>query len=623
MSVITAVFDTESRQESQLRGRRILSRGQVRNGGALIEKQLDRVFLGSRPYAFDAGRRRELFEDPESGGGMVLDGVIDNRRDLAAALGIRAGEPEFDSDARLVFEAYRRWGRSCPSQLVGAFAFALWDAEERGLFCARDPFGVRSLYYTGDGPHFAVASQARQLVEGVPSSLNEEFLVDFLAQGLAVRQPTPFAGVNRLEPGHSLWFDGKRSTTTRYWDPCELTPFSHNDEERYHDEFRELFQQAIRSALEPSTPILCDLSGGLDSSSIACTLGELMAAGRERDGVHTMTFVLERSRDVEEDEWRLEICKRYGFEGHEIAMDDLLMTDLWEAAGHWDEPNTSLFAYPVFRWYAEVAERAGATSVLNGFGGEAVVTSEGPVPVHLADRLFSLRLPSFFRQLRLWRKGLHIPLLNLLAEAVLAPIFSNRYHLLPQKPYEIPKWISPDFAARTDFKRRARVCWCDLECRSRELQRRVERLYRISGFLLRGNLEQAVLVRYPFLHRPLVEFVLRVPFEYKADPVETRKLLRRSMAGLLPERLRSRRAKPSGNPSIYYAFDRQWSSLEPAVRDPLLADLGIVDRSEFQKAMKLARIGHSTHTVPLLCTLALEFWARRVLDVGIDQTRVA
>ena len=622
MSLIIVVVGTESKQEREDLGRRISNRGKLRQGGATSEKSLDRVFFRSRPHRFDGHQRSQLFYDPRSGGAAILDGVLDNRRELADAFGLRSSELDLASDAGLIFEAYRRWGRACSQRLVGPFAFALWDAEKQGLYCARDPFGIRSLFYSDDGPRFAVASQARQLLESLPESLNEEFVVDFLAQGLAVRRATPFTGVHRLQPGHFLWFDGERSTTTRYWDPRELTPFAHDDQRRYHAEFREHLQQAIRGALEPSGPILCDLSGGLDSSSIACTLGEILSeTGRSRD-VRTTTFVLERARDVEEDEWRREICERYGFEGYEISMDDLMMTNIHEAADAWDEPNTSLFSYPVFQWYAEVAERVGAISLLNGMGGEAAVTSEGPVPVHLGDLLFSLRLPSFFRQFVHWRKGLHIPLLNLFTEAVLVPTFGNRYRLLERKKYEIPQWISPEFAARTAYKHRARVCWIDLRCPTRELQRRVERLHRISGFLLRGNLEQALLLRYPFLHLPLVEFALKVPFEYKADPIETRKLLRQGMAGLLPEPLLRRRAKPSGNPSVYHAFDRQWSALEPAFREPLLAELGIIDRSEFQKAMKLARIGHSTHTVPLLCTLALEFWARGVFGVRMEHRRL-
>ncbi len=623
MSVISVVFSAGNPQDRGLRGRRILSRGKIRGGGEAVERRLDRVFLGCRPHGFDAGGGSPLFHDQDSGGGIVLDGVIDNRRDLAAALELEPGGQRLPSDARLVFEAYRRWGRDCCSKLVGAFAFAIWDPREQGLFCARDPFGIRTLYYTEDGSFFAVASQVRQLVENAPDALDEEFLADYLTQGIGVQPRTPFPGICRLESAHALWYDGRRATCTRYWDPRELSPFSHQDEGRFRAEFRELFRESIGCAVKPDTPILCDLSGGLDSSSIACTLGELLASEGETVPVHTMTYILGRRRDAREAEWIAEIRERYGFEGEELIVDDILMSDPWSSADQWDEPDTTLFSYPLFEWYVEVAERVGATSLLSGLGGEAVVGSEGPVPVHLADLLLSLRLPSFFRQLRVWRRGLHMPLINLLAEAVFWPTVSNRYRLMQVRKNEVPAWIAPDFAARTGYKRRALGSWCDLKCPTRELQRRVERLYRISGFLQRGNLEHSMLVRYPFLHLPLVEYVLRVPFEYKSEPIETRKLLRRSMADVLPDRLWRRLLQPTGNPFVYHAFERQWSSLEPVVRDPVLADLGVVDRSEFQRAMKLARIGHSTHTVPLLGTLALEFWARQVLGVEIGTSRVA
>ncbi|HUP21492.1 MAG TPA: asparagine synthase-related protein, partial [Thermoanaerobaculia bacterium] len=355
----------------------------------------------------------------------------------------------------------------------------------------------------------------------------------------------------------------------------------------------------------------------------SCTLGELLAQKPEKQRGHPMTFVYQREKSSDEEAWLREIQERYALVGHRIAVDDILMTDVWEGAGYWDEPNIEIFSFSIFRAYVEAVRSTGATAVLNGSGGEAVVTSERSVPVHLADLLASLRLPSFFDQLLAWRRGLHVPLLNLLIQAVVLPFLSNRYSLLESKPYEVPEWISPEFSARMEFQRRATGCWGDLKCRSRDRQRRLERLYRVSGFLTRGYLEQAALIRYPFLHQPLVEFALRVPHEYKADPIESRKLLRHGMADVLPEGLRRRLRQPTGNSPLYYALERQWSSFEPALRDPILADLGIIDRSGFEKAMKLARIGHSTNTVIMLSTLALEIWARRIFGVETGKARIA
>jgi asparagine synthase (glutamine-hydrolysing) len=117
---------------------------------------------------------------------LTMDGRIDNRLELRRMLESRGFPPRYDTDAELVLRAYECWGEDCPNRFLGDFAFAVWDARKRQLFCARDFVGVRPFYYHRSASLFAFGSEIRSVLalETVPRRLNESRVADFLVEEL-------------------------------------------------------------------------------------------------------------------------------------------------------------------------------------------------------------------------------------------------------------------------------------------------------------------------------------------------------------------------------------------------------------------------------------------------------
>lgn len=197
---------------------------------------------------------------------LVFNGMIFNYPELRRELE-RRYQFRTRSDTEVILHAFEEWGAECLDRFIGMFAFALWDGKE--LFLARDRMGEKPLYYTASrGPvRFAFASEIKSLltlVDGVPD-LGD----DFGAFETAVGDATLFKDIRSLPPGCYLRYDGKRVRIKRYW---EIPSFDgpYQKEAYYVEKLRWLLEDAVRLRLRSDVPVGVFLSGGLDSSIIAC-----------------------------------------------------------------------------------------------------------------------------------------------------------------------------------------------------------------------------------------------------------------------------------------------------------------------------------------------------------------
>ena len=133
---------------------------------------------------------------------VTADARIDNRDELIAVLGLTGRPWEEITDAELILGAYRRWGERCPERLLGDFAFAIWDRRNQTLFCARDHFGVKHLYFYRSNPIFVFGSEIKALLclPEVPRRLNEARLADYLMLISEDKSATLYQDIFRLPP---------------------------------------------------------------------------------------------------------------------------------------------------------------------------------------------------------------------------------------------------------------------------------------------------------------------------------------------------------------------------------------------------------------------------------------
>ena len=154
----------------------------------------------------EASAEASPFVDETAGLVLAMDGRVDNRDELTAELNSHGRHVRTGTDAEIVLRAWQCWGVKAPAKVIGDFAFALWDASKRTLFCARDPLGVKSFYFHQGPGFFLCASELHQLFQDprVARSPNEPAIAEMLVRVPVDRRETLFEGIRRLEPAHYL-----------------------------------------------------------------------------------------------------------------------------------------------------------------------------------------------------------------------------------------------------------------------------------------------------------------------------------------------------------------------------------------------------------------------------------
>jgi len=199
---------------------------------------------------------------------ISYNGEIYNYRELRVALASR-WEFRSTSDTECILAAYDRYGIECLEQLRGMFAFAIWDDRRERLFCARDRFGIKPLYYTVAGDLFIFASEAKALLPFLPQiETDPAALAEYLTFQYTIGEATLFCGVKQLLPGHALTVENGVLRVWRYWDVRYEIDYDHSPR-YFENRLVELLDESIGLHLRSDVPVGAYVSGGIDSSLIA------------------------------------------------------------------------------------------------------------------------------------------------------------------------------------------------------------------------------------------------------------------------------------------------------------------------------------------------------------------
>ena len=213
---------------------------------------------------------------------LVMDGYLTNWEELRSELVDLGARLRTRSDAELVLRAYEVWGDDCPRHLDGEFAFLVWDAGKRELFCVRDHQGLRPLFYHWNGRRLLVASDVAGIFAALREkpSLNHGYLAEMMAEQWYSRTETIWSGIMRLSPAHFMKISAKGITQEVYWTlPLEVS-INYAQEEDYIDHYRELLTDCVRRSSRSFGPLGFEVSGGLDSSSLFCVADKLFKEGK-------------------------------------------------------------------------------------------------------------------------------------------------------------------------------------------------------------------------------------------------------------------------------------------------------------------------------------------------------
>jgi asparagine synthase (glutamine-hydrolysing) len=492
---------------------------------------------------------------------ITADARIDDRQTLIRKLEVRENpHARSATDAQLILQAYNAWGEQCVDHLIGDFAFAIWDARVRRLFCARDQFGVKPFYYAElpGGMIFSNTLNCIRLHPAVGDALNEIAIGDFLLFGMN-QDPatTTFASIRRLPAAQSLTCQAGMRRSRCYWTVPTDGRIRYRRPDEYVERFRELFRTAVDDRLRGRDADIW-MSGGLDSTSIAATARRILFERDHRSKLRAHTIVYDRCIPDEERYYAGMAADALGIPISFFVADTYLPFDGWDRPDlHTPEPTGDPFLLMRRQQLATVASHGRV--LLCGDGGDEVLWRSDVVD--LLGNMRSLELGTdIARSLARYRRRPGIGIRDKL----------RKWRRPSEKSPAHPPWLNVDFARRIGPRVQYEHLISSQRMKSHRLRPQAYRRLISApwGWCFEssdpGVTGMPVETRYPFLDRRIVEYLLAIP------PIPWflgKTLLRETMRGTLPEKVRHRpkTALPADplRAHLKAASHLEWESLPP------------------------------------------------------------
>ena len=507
---------------------------------------------------------------------VVFNGELYNYREIRQRLELAGHQFTTNCDTEILVHGWEQWGEDLLAELRGMFAFALLDLRKHFatvpvLFLARDPLGIKPLYYGQTAEGFAFASELRALLASgaIPKKLSDDALTSYLLFGSVSEPVTLVEGVFSLPPGSALLLhlpDRRRTPRVRpWWDPTRSA--AARDPKRPHDfatasaRLRTHLEDAVHAHLLADVPVGVFLSSGLDSSAIA------LLAGRAQQGMQSFTLTFP---DTPYDEGPLArvVAQRAGTQHTEVPLQGRdMLARIDEAVSALDQPSMDGINTYFVSW---AAREVGLKVALSGLGSDELFggyRTFADTPKLARLETVSRFVPGAFRRIS-------VPLVNslvarkgsadaarkasdawLMPDVLPHPYFFTRLLFPPSELSRLANahyrkssvsndgvtldptwlgWLERVADQATARPRVSGVSWLEM------------RTYMVST-LLRDtdcvSMARSLEVRVPFLDTPLVEFVSALPDQARIEPGVCKGLLRAALRGLLPAEILAQRKR--------------------------------------------------------------------------------
>jgi asparagine synthase (glutamine-hydrolysing) len=533
----------------------------------------------------------------------ALVAIGDVRLDDRASVAKLGGPVSADaSDLELVLAAFETRGEAIVPALLGDFGFVVWNGRTRRLVAARDAFGVKPLFHSSTGGRLRMASRLEALVDA--ERFDEGFVADFLLGGGVDPERTLWADVRPVPPGGLLVWEGGKLSISRFWRADDFAPAEDADPREAAERFRALFAEAVRARLTGGADAWSQLSGGLDSSSVVSMAQHLASTGQAPAGLGGTLTMVDTLGDGDETRFSNAVAERW-----KVRNETLVDPWPWEDDGvppvATDEPRPHYPFWTRDRRLCDLVRRGGGRVLLSGQGSDHYL--DGPL-TYTADLLSRGRVGAAVAEVTRHAVAERQSFWGMFARDALVPALP-RFIARRLSRDAGPAWIDGGFARRMGVEARAFGRRGGNAPRGRAFATHGARaLDRLPHFVERGPYAEVVEMRYPFLHRPLVEFGLTLPVRLRVRPGASKWVLREGMRGILPDAVRERRGKGGIDSRVLWALQREAPRLRELLRDPLVAQHGWVRGDALRDAAEAARCGQVDSLAYLLCTLSLETW---------------
>jgi asparagine synthase (glutamine-hydrolysing) len=489
---------------------------------------------------------------------ITADARIDNRAELFSKLVIPPNEREAIPDSQLIMYAYEKWGESCVDHFIGDFVFSIWDEKNQQFFCATDHMGHRPFYYFINDKFFAFASEIKALLKipQVPKSLNEEHFSRMLVFDFTMQERTQtcFSGISSLKSGHRLVVSENKVNARSYWEPDTNSRIRFKSEGEYLEAFRELFEDAVHCRMRSPYPVVSMLSGGLDSSSIASVAAhKLQQSGKQLTCISSALPLGHLGPEKDERYYIDKVCDKWDINKRYIHPDGNGVYDELSQLFSWSENPLVSSRHYVYTAMQQAATDQGARVMLDGYGGDMLVSSHGNG--FFAELLWRGEWFRLVRELRAQKKIENRTVLSLMRE-VLGPYaphwLDKAYHKrnFKDKSFFGYSPIHPKFAKRMRISEQLHSEGKNLSWKFRPSIRFNEAMC-LKG--LRGSTTEFAdpsgpILSFPCMDIRLLEFCLAIPNSLKVKNGWKRYLIRAGMQGILPTEVQWRKSKMPFSP---------------------------------------------------------------------------
>lgn len=551
-----------------------------------------------------------------SGAVITWDGRLDNREDIIGQL--HGDISVVSTDLEVVAAAYDQHGVDSLAKLIGDWALSIWNPKDQSIILANDLVGTRHLYYSVEHDQVTWCTILDPLVlfAGHSFRLEEEYIAGWLSSFPAPHL-TPYAGIHSVPPSCFVRMGKGTHSVNKHWDFDPAKTIRYRDDSEYEEHFRAVFAQSVRRRLRSNHPVLAELSGGMDSSSIVCMGDALLSDGiAETPRLDTVSYYDDSEPGWNERPYFSKVEEKRGKTGchidassHELFLVGDRQFLATPAAGSHTSGPTQMFA--------ECMLARGSRTVLSGTGGDEVMGGV-PTPIpELEDLLARARFGRLAHQLKLWALDKRVPWFHLLSET-LGAFLPPRW--TPARTHRRPApWLNQSFANRN------RVVLQGYDGRSKlfgprpSFQENLSALRALQRQFACDPAPRDTLYekRYPYLDRDLMEFIYAIPREQIVRPRQRRSLMRRSLAGLVPEEILNRKRKAFVVRAHIDALSKQSTRVMEICDQMASSSLNIVDANRFREALHLGL--HDPHfpIVSVLRTLNIELWLRNICERGI------
>ncbi|HMT13054.1 MAG TPA: asparagine synthase (glutamine-hydrolyzing), partial [Ignavibacteria bacterium] len=320
---------------------------------------------------------------------IVFNGEVYNYIEVRKELIQKGHVFQTDSDTEVVLNAYMEWGEDCLHKFRGMWAFAIWDKQEKTLFCSRDRFGIKPLYYYKDDNRLIFGSEIKQILDcGVDKSVNDETIYDYLVfHFIDHTENTFYKNITKLQAGHKFTIKNGQFKVSRWYNLPQNNVMQ--DTRNLYSDFYDLLYESVNLHLRSDVEVGSCLSGGLDSSAIVCIMHEILHNEGKPEIQKTYTAAYDDPL-IDERPFVEEVIKQTGSTGHYLFPDiNGFMADIDRMTYHQDEPYTGATVFAQWSVFKKIHE-TGIKVVLDGQGSDEMLLGYFSFfPFHLKRNLLN------------------------------------------------------------------------------------------------------------------------------------------------------------------------------------------------------------------------------------------